>query len=119
MCRAIISSSLVGITQAAARLLAVLMRGPPVALACASSSTPSQAAPRQTRSRTNGFVLADAAGEHDRVEAAERRRQRAELALDPVDEQIDRQRRARIASRRATSRMSLDMPDTPSRPDCV
>ena len=49
--RAIISSSLVGITHADTRLAAVLMRGPPRALAAASSSTPSHAASRQTRSR--------------------------------------------------------------------
>ena len=44
MCRAIMSSSLVGMTQAAVRLVAVLMRGPCFALAESSNSTPSQAA---------------------------------------------------------------------------
>ena len=52
--RAIISSSLVGITQTATGLAAVLMRGPPERLAAASSSMPSQAASRQTRSRISG-----------------------------------------------------------------
>ena len=44
-------------------------------------------------------VLADARGEHDRVEPAERRGERAELAADPVDEQVDR--RLRRADRRS------------------
>src|SRR5262249_52273190 len=51
VCRAIMSSSLVGITHARTRLGPVLMRGPPRALAAASSSTPSHAAPWHTRSR--------------------------------------------------------------------
>jgi hypothetical protein len=42
--RAIMSSSLVGMTQTAARPDRVLMRGPPAVLASASSSIPSQAA---------------------------------------------------------------------------
>ena len=50
--RAITSSSLVGITQARVRLAALLMRGPPAALAASSSATPSQAAARQIMART-------------------------------------------------------------------
>jgi len=52
VCRAITSSSLVGITHAAVRLAAVLMHGPCRSFACSSSSMPSQAACRQTRART-------------------------------------------------------------------
>ena len=48
-----------------------------------------------------GCVLADAAGEHERVEAAQRRGERAELAPDPVAEQVDGELRARIVARRA------------------
>ena len=52
--RAIISSSLVGITHTETLLAGALMRGPPAWLAAGSSSTPSQAASRQTRSRIAG-----------------------------------------------------------------
>ena len=84
----------------------------------ASSSTPSQAASRQTRSRSDAAVLADAGGEHDRVEPAERGGERAQLAPDAVDEQVDRGL-ARPGRRSPRSvRMSLEMPDTPSSPDC-
>ena len=84
---------------------AVLMRGP---LRCVRArrrarrrATPHRA---QTRSRRRGAVLADAGGEHDRVEPAERRRERAELAPDPVDEEIDRGlRRAGRCSPRASA----------------
>src|SRR5262247_921195 len=37
-----------------------------------------------------GVVLADAGGDDDRVEAAERRGERAELAPDAMDEELDR-----------------------------
>ena len=53
-CRAMVSSSSVRTTHAETRLRSVVMRGPPAAFACGSSSTPSQAAPRQTRSRIAG-----------------------------------------------------------------
>jgi len=51
VCVAIMSSSSVWTTRAPTRLPGVEMRGPPAAFAAGSSSTPSQAAPRQTRSR--------------------------------------------------------------------
>jgi hypothetical protein len=56
--RAIISSSSVGITQAATLLVPVLMRGPPRALALSSSATPSQATSRHTRLRMSAAFLA-------------------------------------------------------------
>ena len=43
-------------------------------------------------------VLADAAREDESVEPAERRRQRAELAADPVDEQLHRLGGARVGA---------------------
>ena len=96
--RAIISSSLVGTTHAATRLSGALMRGPPRAFASASSVTPSHAASRHTRSRSDRAVLADAGGEHDRVEAAERGGERAQLAPDAIDEQVDRGLRTGIVA---------------------
>ena len=96
MCRAIISSSLVGITHAAVRLAAVLMRGPCFAFArrVELDAEPGRlpAHPLADRRR----VLADAGGEDDRVEAAERRGERAELAADPVDEEVDGELRPRL-----------------------
>ena len=44
-------------------------------------------------------VLADAAGEDDRVRAAQHRRVRADVLADAVDEDLDRETRARIAAR--------------------
>ena len=49
--RAIISSSLVGMTQAAVRLAAVLMRGPPRALAVGVELDAEPGRARQTRAR--------------------------------------------------------------------
>ena len=116
--RAIISSSLVGITHAATRLAGVLMRGPPrrVGVGIELDAEPRGVAADALAQRR--AVLADAGGEHDRVEPAERGRERAELAADPVDEEVDR--RLGAAARRSprSVRMSLEMPDTPSSPDC-
>src|SRR5260221_13370531 len=44
-------------------------------------------------------VLADAGREDDRVEAAERGGERADLPADPVDEEIDGQANARVRAR--------------------
>ena len=119
VCRAIISSSLVGMTHAATRLAARAdARAARAALAAASSSTPSHAASRHTRSRSERLFSPMPRGEHDRVEAAERRGERAELAADAVDEEIDRRASRRGSSLASSVRMSLEMPDTPSSPDC-
>src|SRR5262245_28521181 len=50
-CLAIINSSFVGMTHADTRLAERLMRGPPLALASSSSSSPSQLAPTHTAAR--------------------------------------------------------------------
>ena len=97
MCRAIINSSLVGIVHAETRAPGVLMRGPPAAFAAGSSSTPSQAASRQALFADSGRVLANAAGEDDRVQPAEGRGERADLAPDAVAIEVDRELRPRIA----------------------
>ena len=117
MCRAIISSSLVGIDpRRGPRAPGVLMRGPPAAFAAGSSSTPSQAASRQT---VRGWrrVFANAAGEHDRVQPAEGGGERAELAPNAIAIEVDRQPGAAARSEARSVRMSLEMPDTPSSPD--
>ena len=64
-------------------------------------------------------VLADAGGEHDRVEAAQRGGERAEFAPDPVDEQIDRLRARAVVDCEQRRACRCDMPDTPSSPDCL
>ena len=119
MCRAIISSSLVGITQAAVRLaggadaraaLRVRLR---VELDAEPGRLPADALADRRR------VLADAGGEDDRVEAAERGGERAELAADPVDEEIDRELRPRVGRLEQRRACRSTRPDTPSRPDCV
>lgn len=46
-----------------------------------------------------GRVLADAAGEHDRVQTAQRGGQRSEFAADAVADEIDGQLRPRIVRR--------------------
>src|SRR5262245_35268257 len=85
-------------THAATRLVAVEMRGPWASFAAPSKATPSHVAPLQTRAQASA-VLADASGEHDGVESAERRRQRSELAPDAIHEEIDRCLRGRIVGR--------------------
>ena len=99
VCRAIISSSLVGITHAAvaargrADARAALRVGRRIEL----DAEPGRVAADALADRRG--VLADAGGEDDRVEPAERGGERAELAADAVDEQVDRQLRA--AARRS------------------
>ena len=64
-----------------------------------------------------GRVFADASGEHQRVESTERCRERAELAANPVDEQVERLGGPRVGLA-SSARMSLEIPETPSSPDC-
>ena len=45
-----------------------------------------------------GRVLADPRGEHESVEALQRRRQHAGIEADPVDEVVDRERRTRVGA---------------------
>ena len=53
-------------------------------------------------------VLADTCREHDRIHAAERRRQRAQLAPDPVDVERDRGLRSRLVTRFERSHVARD-----------
>ena len=77
---------------------------------------PSQAARLADPLADLGRALADPGREHEAIEAAEHRGERAELAADPPDEQLDRLR-ARAGRRSpAASRMSLLIPDTPLSP---
>ena len=101
--RAIISSSLVGITQAATAASRRADARAAARFAAASSSTPSQRRVAADALADRRRVLADAGGEDERVEPAERRRQRAELAPDAIDEEIDRER-ARAARRSRAAR---------------
>ena len=98
------------------RAVGRLMRGPPlrVGMLVELDAEPGGVAADALADR--GGVLADAAGEDERVEPAERGGERAELAPDAVDEEVDREPRPR-ASLASSVRMSLEMPDTPSRPD--
>ena len=64
-----------------------------------------------------GGVLADAAGEDERVEPAERGGERAQLAPDAVDDTGRPRACARGSSLASSVRMSLETPDTPSSPD--
>ena len=101
MWRAIISSSLVGITQAETRLPAREIRGPPLAIRVRVQV---DAEPRRRvadPAADLGRVLADAGGEDERVDAAEHRGERADLLGGAVDEVVDRQLRRRLAAGRA------------------
>ena len=116
VCRAIMSSSLVGMTQAETRLAGVLMR-----VACRAFAAAIERRRRASRVAAHALaqrsaVLADAGGEHDRVEAAERRGQRAQ-SRGRCDTRTDRSPPSRTGSSLASSvRMSLEMPETPSKP---
>jgi hypothetical protein len=113
VCRAMMSSSFVGMTHADTRL--------PVARSAArvrfaSSSSRCRATPMRRRSASDlRGVLADAGGEDQPVDAAEHRRQRADLLGGLVHEVVHRESRAGslLSSR---SRMSLLMPEMPSSP---
>ena len=117
MCRAIISSSLVGITHAETRAPGVLMRGPPAAFAAGVKLDAEPCRVAANAFADGGRVLADAAGEHDRIQPAKRGGERTELAPNAIAKQIDRELRPRIARGESSVRMSLELPDTPSSPD--
>ncbi len=122
--RAIISSSSVGTTSDRQRARharsgrRVAGRGPrwPRRRSC-RPRIPSCAS---TAARTGGDVLADAAGEHEGVEPAERHRQRSDRLGErgsrtprwPAAASADRRRSAASSS----VRMSLLIPESPSRP---
>ena len=54
---------------------------------------------------------------HERVQAAQCRRQRADFANDPIDEELDRLGGQRAVTGQKTSRTSLLTPEIPSKPD--
>src|SRR5512144_2588601 len=56
-------------------------------------------------------VLADARGEDDRVEPAERGGERAQLAPDAVDEEVDRRLGRRVAARLERAHVARDAGD--------
>ena len=64
-----------------------------------------------------GGVLADAGGEHQRVDPAEHGGERADLLGRAVDEVVDAPAARRARCLPSRSRMSLLMPEMPSRPD--
>ena len=95
-----------------------LMRGPPLAFGVLVELQPEPARVATDAGADRNGVLADAAGEHHGVEPAERRRERAELAADAVDEQVHRLGGARRRSCRAALACRWRSPETPSNPDC-
>ena len=116
VCRAIISSSSVGITQAADAAAARADPRPAarVGLGVELHPEPGGAAAHGVAHRRR--VLADPGREDERIQARQRRGQRAQLAPDPVAEQRHGLPGARVGDASST-RMSLDTPETPSRPD--
>src|SRR5689334_23772429 len=77
--RAIISSSLVGITHAETLLSRVEMRGPALELASSSRSIPSHAEPRMIRLRISTEFSPIPRGEHEAVYSAQHGRHRTDL----------------------------------------
>ena len=109
MCRAIISSSLVGITHAETLLCGV--RDPRAARRHSppsSSSTPSHADASADPLADLGRVLADAGGEHERVDPAEDRGQRADLLRRAVDEVVHGQAGLRLAAAEQVAHVVAD-----------
>ena len=74
------------------------MRGPPRAVGRLVELDAEPGGARADPRADLGRALADPGGEHEGVEPAERRGERAELAADPLDEQIDRLRGARVVA---------------------
>ena len=86
--------------------------------AAASTAMPSRSSPASAAARTSGGVLADPGGEGDRVDPAEQRVVRPDVAGDPPAVDVEGQRSPpgpRRRGGRSTSRMSLS-PVSPSRP---
>ena len=88
------------------------------ALRASSSSMPRKPSPSQIRARTGGRVFADASGEDQRVQSAQRRGERADPFFDLIAEHRDRFRRSHVLVFLASkSRMSELVSETPSSPD--
>ena len=110
--RAIISSSLVGITHAETRLAGGADARPAgLRWPRRSSSTPSQAASRQTRSRIAGACSPMPAVKTSASMPAGGGGQRAQLAADAVDEQLDREARALVVARQQRPHVARDARD--------
>ena len=109
--RAIISSSLVGITHAETRLPGRENRGVFFALAAWSTSMPSHADERQMRLRISGRVLADAGGEDERVDAAQHGGEAADLTRRAVDEVVDGQPGGCLRARQQIAHVVADPRD--------
>ena len=99
MWRAIISSSFVGMTQAATRLAGVLIREAFAWFAAVSSSMPSQAASLQTRSRSEWLFSPMPPVNTIASSSAERGGERPELAADAISKELDRDLRIRLDAR--------------------
>ena len=60
------------------------------------------------RARSDDRILADAGGEHERIEPAERGRQHAGVKPDAIDEVIERKRGPRIGARLEVAHVVAD-----------
>ena len=97
VCRAIISSSLVGIDHAETRRPGALMQR---AARSVRGGIKLDAQPGRVAAHAfadGGRVLADAAREHERIQPAERGGERAQLAPDAIAIEVDREPGPRIA----------------------
>ena len=111
VCRAIISSSSVGITQADMRLPAFEMRRSCRVLAAWSSSRPSHAHRLHDTAADLDGVLADAGGENQRIDAAEHGGQRADVLGRFVDEVVHRQASRRLVDSEQNAHVVADAGD--------
>ena len=108
---AIILSSSVGMTHAEVGLSAVVMRGPARGVGGGIEAHAQPLGAPADRLADRCGVLADAGGEHQSVDAAECRRQRAQLLGDAVDEQLDRLMRPRLGARQQLAHVVGDAGD--------
>src|SRR5262249_50086438 len=109
MWRAIMSSSLVGITHAEVRLCARVIRGPP------RGGGPGGGAPGRGRAGPRGAPradprrpLADPRAEDERVDPAEHGGEPADLPRGAVDEVVDGQARAGLGAREQVAHVVAD-----------
>ena len=111
VCRAIISSSLVGITHAETRLSG---GGDPRSVRGVGARIERHAEPRRRLADAAadlGGVLADPGGEDQRVDAAEHGGERADLLRGLVDEVVDREARRRIGAGEQVAHVVADARD--------
>ena len=113
---AISSSSFVGMTKAATADPCALISGCSLAVRRFVERQAKPGAAAGDFGACRRVVLANPACENESVEPAKRRRERADLAYDPVDEQVDCLFRRGVGDARNV-RMSEEIPETPRRPD--